>query len=182
MDDTLLSPEDVAERLGISRLTAVRWLRSGKLKAQKFGRKTVRMKASDLDAFINQQQPALTLVDTTAPARASTPAVEQPFDADTLALAEKLRQPGESLSAVVRRALCTLAYDAQGGHAGETLNYDERKPAVLTRLWAMQDEGQSHQAMATQLNTEGVPTLSRRGQWQAGTVGKLLKAYPRHGC
>lgn len=116
MDDTLLSPEDIAERLGISRLTAVRWLRSGKLKGQKMGRKTLRMKASDLDAFINQQPPALTLVDTTAPACVSTQAVEQPIDAGTLALVEKLRQPGEAVHALVRRALQALqqAQDVSG--------------------------------------------------------------------
>ena len=45
-----------------------------------------------------------------------------------------------------------------------------RPPATRT----MQDEGLSLQAIANRLNKEGVPTLSGRGQWQAGTVGKLL--------
>jgi excisionase family DNA binding protein len=179
VQDTLLSPEDVAERLGISRLTAVRWMRSGKLKGQKFGRKTVRMLASDLDAFMHQRQPRLTLVDAPAPAPASPQAAEPRLDAETLAMAEQLRQPGETPHDVVHRLLRAAAH--QGDHAGETLSPDARKPAVLARLWAMQAEGLSHQEMANRLNAEGVPTLSGRGQWQAGTVGKLLKAYPRHG-
>jgi hypothetical protein len=48
------------------------------------------------------------------------------------------------------------------------------KAAVLKRLRAMQAEGLSLQAMANQLNAEGVPTLSGKGQWQKGTIGNLL--------
>jgi hypothetical protein len=32
----------------------------------------------------------------------------------------------------------------------------------------------SLQAIANQLNTEGVPTLSRKGCWQKGTISNLL--------
>jgi hypothetical protein len=38
----------------------------------------------------------------------------------------------------------------------------------------MQAEGLSLQAMANQLNAEGVPTLSGKGRWQKGTIGNLL--------
>jgi hypothetical protein len=31
------------------------------------------------------------------------------------------------------------------------------------------------QAIANQLNTEGVPTLSGKGRWQKGTIANLLK-------
>jgi hypothetical protein len=34
------------------------------------------------------------------------------------------------------------------------------------------------QALADRLNAQQVPTLSGRGQWQKGTVSKLLKAQP----
>jgi hypothetical protein len=30
------------------------------------------------------------------------------------------------------------------------------------------------QAIGAQLNAEGVPTLSHKGQWQKGTIGNLL--------
>jgi excisionase family DNA binding protein len=114
-DDKWLSPEDVAERLGISRLTVVRWVRSGKLKGQKLGKKTLRVNASDLDAFMHQQQPPLTLVRATAPAHESAHIAYQRLDADTLALAAQLRQPGESLSDLITRALLALqAQDGQG--------------------------------------------------------------------
>jgi hypothetical protein len=114
--------------------------------------------------------------------QAGMKALELWLPPDTAALVEHVKRPDESFSELVGRALHALAQDAQGGHAGETLSYDARKPAVLARLWAMQAEGLSHQEMANRLNAEGVPTLSGRGQWQAGTIGKMLKQYPRHGA
>jgi Recombinase len=48
------------------------------------------------------------------------------------------------------------------------------KAVLLDRLRAMQAEGLSLQAMANRLNSEGVPTLSGKGRWQKGTIGKLL--------
>lgn len=54
-EDRLLTPEDVAERLAISPLTAVRWMRSGKLPGAKLGEKIWRMKDSALQAFIAGQ-------------------------------------------------------------------------------------------------------------------------------
>jgi hypothetical protein len=100
---------------------------------------------------------------------------------ETAALVEHVKRPDESFSELVHRALHALAREQQGDHAGETLSPVQRKAALMPRLWAMEAEGLSHQAMANRLHAEGVPTLSGRGQWQAGTVGKLLKAYPRHG-
>ncbi|HEX9869586.1 MAG TPA: helix-turn-helix domain-containing protein [Candidatus Tectomicrobia bacterium] len=46
--------------------------------------------------------------------------------------------------------------------------------ALLTRLRTLRAEGLSTQAIATQLNRDGVPTISGRGQWQRGTVANLL--------
>jgi excisionase family DNA binding protein len=173
-----LSPEDVAERLGISRLTVVRWVRSGKLKGQKLGKKTIRVNASDLEAFMRQQQPSLTLVKATAPADESAHTSYQRLDADALSLAQKLQQPGESLSDLISRALLALeAQDAQGPApmAGDDLSYEQRKPALLARMRAMQAEGLRLQQIADRLNREGEPTLSHKGTWKKGTVYNLLK-------
>jgi hypothetical protein len=40
----------------------------------------------------------------------------------------------------------------------------------------MEATGMPLQAIARQLNTAGVPTISGRGQWLAGTISNLLKA------
>jgi hypothetical protein len=55
-----------------------------------------------------------------------------------------------------------------------TLALTDPKAAVLTRLRAMQAEGLSLRTMANRLNAEGVPTLSGKGRWQQGTIGKLV--------
>jgi len=154
-------------------------MRSGKLKGQKFGRKTVRMWASDLDAFMHQQQPPLTLVDTTAPARASTQAVEQPFDADILALAEKLRQPGERLADAVLRVLqqALQAQDAQGSTpmVGDAPHPAQYREAMAARVREMSAQGLSNRKIAAQLNAEKVPTLKGDiGRWHHSTIADLL--------
>jgi excisionase family DNA binding protein len=51
--DPVLTPEQVAERLHISRLTIGNWLRSGKLKGVKVGR-LWRVRERDLEAFLKQ--------------------------------------------------------------------------------------------------------------------------------
>ena len=51
--ERLRKPEEVAERLGISPLTAKAWLRTGKLPGVKVGeRGLLRMREADLNAYI----------------------------------------------------------------------------------------------------------------------------------
>ncbi len=177
-DDIFLSPAEVAKRLGVSRLTAVRWMHSGKLKGQKLGRKTVRMKASDLDAFMQGQAPVLTLVHPPEPREETAQGPMQLLDPDTVALAEKLRQLGERMNDVVYRALRALqAQDTMPASAprrGDALSADERKAAVLPRLRAMHAQGLTLQAMVDQLYAEGVRTPTGKERFQKGTLANWL--------
>ena len=51
--ERLLRPEEVAERLGISPITAKAWLRTGKLPGVKVGeRGLLRMREADINAYI----------------------------------------------------------------------------------------------------------------------------------
>jgi hypothetical protein len=97
------------------------------------------------------------------------------LDPETAAQLSELKQPGEALHALVRRAFRALAREEQGGHAGETLSPVQRKAALVQRLRVMHAQGLSGQAIANQLNAEGEPTLSGRGTWKKGTVDNLLK-------
>jgi excisionase family DNA binding protein len=54
-DSNLLTPEQVAERLAISRLTVMKWLREGRIPGQKLGRKTWRINPDDLDTFLQRR-------------------------------------------------------------------------------------------------------------------------------
>jgi excisionase family DNA binding protein len=51
-DSPFLAPEQVAERLAVSRLTVIKWLREGKLRGHKLGGKIWRVHPDDLQAFI----------------------------------------------------------------------------------------------------------------------------------
>ena len=48
------------------------------------------------------------------------------------------------------------------------------KAAMVARLRQMRAGGMSLSQIADQLQAEGLSTLSGRGQWQKGTVAKLL--------
>jgi hypothetical protein len=51
------------------------------------------------------------------------------------------------------------------------------KAEVLQHIRSLQGQGLSLQAIANQLNAEGVPTSSGRGSWKKGTISNLLKEY-----
>ena len=121
--------------------------------------------------------------------QAGMKAYELWLDAPTAELLAELKQPGEALHETVGRALRALqGQSTQGGQsvtsnatssvAGDTLSYDARKLALLARMRAMQSEGLTLQAIADQLNQEGMPTLSHKGTWKKGTVYNLLKEAP----
>jgi hypothetical protein len=50
------------------------------------------------------------------------------------------------------------------------------KAMLMRRLRQMRASGLSLSQIAGQLQAEGLPTLSGKGQWQKGTVDKLLRA------
>jgi excisionase family DNA binding protein len=50
-----LTAEEVADRLGVHRVTVYRWAREGALTAVKLGHRVVRFRPDDVDAFIAKQ-------------------------------------------------------------------------------------------------------------------------------
>jgi hypothetical protein len=89
----------------------------------------------------------------------------------------QLRQPGESFSDVVSRALAALqAQDTPGAapRAGDAMSAEERKAAVLPRLRAMHAQGLTLQEMVDQLYAEGVRTPTGKARFQKGTLGNWL--------
>ncbi len=51
------------------------------------------------------------------------------------------------------------------------------RQAVLKIIHKLHKQGLSYLKIAGELNSQGQPTFSGRGQWQAGTIQKLLKQY-----
>jgi hypothetical protein len=96
-------------------------------------------------------------------------------------LVDELKQPDETMNALVARALEALhhhtgeaTHDRPAATPMDTMTYASRREALVRRLRAMQAEGLSLQAMANRLQREGEPTLSGRGRWQKGTISDLL--------
>lgn len=56
MDEKLMTPEQVADRLQVQSSTVLTWLQKGKLRGIKLGR-LWRIRSSDLEAFINGGSP-----------------------------------------------------------------------------------------------------------------------------
>ena len=50
----ILTPEEVAKSLKVSKRTVYRWIESGDIKVARFGRKTYRVFESDLKRFIRK--------------------------------------------------------------------------------------------------------------------------------
>jgi excisionase family DNA binding protein len=135
--ETLLTPDQVAERLHLSPLTVVDWLRQGKLRGVKLS-KHWRVREADLQAFITAH-----VVD-------GEESVTAP-DVDRVAPPGAVEAPAPAFT-----------------------HPQARKAAVVARLHDLRAKGLSLQAIANQLNAEGVPTLSGRGTWKPGAIGNLL--------
>jgi Recombinase len=64
--------------------------------------------------------------------------------------------------------------EAQSIDGDTVLQLNPDKAALVMRLQQMRASGLSLSQIAGQLQAEGLPTLSGKGQWQKGTVDKLL--------
>jgi Recombinase len=58
------------------------------------------------------------------------------------------------------------------------LTVNQREVDSIKKIAELRDKGFSYRKIAEILNAMGVPTKSRRAQWQAATVMKILKATP----
>jgi excisionase family DNA binding protein len=59
MPNELMSVEEVARYLGVSRHTIYRWIASGRLPATRFSRKVIRVRRSDVQAFGGRNLPGV---------------------------------------------------------------------------------------------------------------------------
>ncbi|MBA4417410.1 MAG: excisionase [Syntrophus sp. (in: bacteria)] len=56
VDENFLKLKDVAEKLGVSKVTLWRWIRDGKLSAVKLSQRTVYVRKEELDRFIQESE------------------------------------------------------------------------------------------------------------------------------
>ena len=58
VDENLLTLDEVAKRLGISRVTLWRWVKDGKLSAVKLSQRTVYVRREELERFVRESEKA----------------------------------------------------------------------------------------------------------------------------
>jgi excisionase family DNA binding protein len=56
VDENFLTLKDVAERLGVSKVTLWRWIKDGKLSAIKLSQRTVYVRKDELERFIRASE------------------------------------------------------------------------------------------------------------------------------
>jgi len=76
MVERLITPEDAADRLAVSKNTILDWLRSGQLKGVKAGR-LWRLRERDLAEFLKEPEPVREAPLSHEPDRADEPALEE---------------------------------------------------------------------------------------------------------
>jgi excisionase family DNA binding protein len=76
MVERLITPEDAADRLAVSKNTILDWLRSGQLKGVKAGR-LWRLRERDLAEFLKEPEPARETGPADEPAQADEPVLEE---------------------------------------------------------------------------------------------------------
>jgi excisionase family DNA binding protein len=81
MVERLITPEDAANRLAVSKTTILDWLRSGQLKGVKAGR-LWRLRERDLAEFLKEPEPARERGPADEPAQADEPVLEEANELD----------------------------------------------------------------------------------------------------
>jgi excisionase family DNA binding protein len=76
MVERLITPEDAADRLAVSKTTILDWLRSGQLKGVKAGR-LWRLRERDLAEFLKEPEPVRETGPADEPAQADEPVLEE---------------------------------------------------------------------------------------------------------
>ena len=92
---------------------------------------------------------------------------------------QALRAPGEAFRDTIGRSL-ELAHFIKTQPVRELTSQNPdhaRRATIIARIHHAKDaEGKSYQKIADELNEEGIPTFSGRGEWQKGTVANLLRS------
>ena len=57
MNNDLMSPRAVAEVLGVSAASVVRWVKDGTIAGQRFGKRIIRIRKSEVERLLNEGRP-----------------------------------------------------------------------------------------------------------------------------
>jgi hypothetical protein len=183
MAETLNFGEAV-QRAGVSRQRLNQAIRSGRLPAVRGGGpgKPTTIQLEDLQAWCVSEGLAMPVEASERLERSQLPAI-----ADMVARLDLMFTGMERLERLVEQVIERLERSPvqipPGLHTPAASERSARatpasaspsKADLMIWLHTLRGAGMSLQDMANELNARGVPTLSGKGQWQKGTIGKLL--------
>jgi hypothetical protein len=173
---------EAAQRAGVSRQRLNQAIRSGRLPAVRGGGpgKPTTIQLEDLQAWCVSEGLAMPVEASERLERSHPPAI-----AEMMGRLDQMFAGMDRLERLVEQVLERLERSERSAHAERSTaapalgsaREGQKVPdkrVVLQRLRTMQAEGLSLQAIANRLNNEGLPTLSGKGRWQKGTIGRLL--------
>jgi len=180
----ILNFREAVQHAGVSRQRLNEAIRSGRLPAQRGGGpgKPTTIRLEDLQAWCLSEGLAMP-VETSERLERTQPAAL----ADMMARLDQMFTGMERLERLVEQVLerlepapaqipAELPTPAAAEHSERSTpaSASPSKAELMTWLRTLREAGMSLQNMANELNTRGVPTLSGKGRWQKGTIGKLL--------
>jgi hypothetical protein len=183
MAETLNFGEAV-QRAGVSRQRLNQAIRSGRLPAVRGGGpgKPTTIQLEDLQAWCVSEGLAMPVEASERLERSQLPAI-----ADMVTRLDQIFTGMERLERLVEQVLERLE-PSQAQIPAEVPTPAAAEPSepsppvsaslinteLMTWLHTLRGAGMSLQNIANELNARGVPTLSGKGRWQKGTIGKLL--------
>jgi len=57
MNNDFMSPREVAEELGVSAASVVRWVKDGTIAGQRFGKRIIRIRRSEVERLLDEGRP-----------------------------------------------------------------------------------------------------------------------------
>jgi hypothetical protein len=172
MAETLNFGEAV-QRAGVSRQRLNQAIRSGRLPAVRGGGpgKPTTIQLEDLQAWCVSEGLAMPVEASERLERSQPSAI-----ADMIARLDQMFAGMERLERSQVQIPAEVPIPAASEHSEHSMpaSASPSKAELMTWLHTLRGAGTSLQNMAHELNARGVPTLSGKGRWQKGTIGKLL--------
>jgi hypothetical protein len=183
MAETLNFGEAV-QRAGVSRQRLNQAIRSGRLPAVRGGGpgKPTTIQLEDLQAWCVSEGLAMPVEASERLERTQLPAIADMMNRldQMFTGMERLERLVEQVIERLERSPVQIPPELHTPAASERnkrstpASASPSKAELMTWLHTLRAAGMSLQNMATELNARGVPTLSGKGRWQKGTIGKLL--------
>ena len=96
------------------------------------------------------------------------------------ALDQEREKTGESMTAIVNRAILQLGHPETAESSGLGTRQPERDD-IMAKILIMTMQGLNQSQIARALNDKGVQTFTGRGKWYPGTIRNLFQGMRKEG-